>query len=81
LTGDTSAIPASARLLLAAKLEVIYQLPCIAAGDRSLGTPACAVATDHALNECDTCAKEGFFAYQQTSWAKRRPDSRRNRAA
>ncbi|HUD75054.1 MAG TPA: hypothetical protein VMQ76_08270 [Terracidiphilus sp.] len=58
--------------LLAAKVgSVIYQLPCNCRCDRSLGHTSLrsCYETTHST-ECDTCAKEGFFAYQQTKLGK-----------
>ena len=52
----------------AAKIgNVIYQLPCNCRCDRALGHTSLRSCYEglHGA-ECDTCAKEGFYAYQQT---------------
>ena len=51
--------------------SVIYQLPCNCRCDRALGHTSLrsCYETTHST-ECDTCAKEGFFAYQQTKLGK-----------
>jgi hypothetical protein len=57
---------------LATKIgNVIYQLPCNCRCDRSLGHTSLrsCYETVHST-ECSTCAKEGFFAYQQTKLGK-----------
>ena len=47
--------------------NVVYQLPCNCRCDRALGHTSLrsCFETNHGT-ECSTCAKEGFFAYQQT---------------
>jgi len=52
----------------AAKIgKVLYQLPCNCRCDRELGHTSLRSCYEglHGA-ECDTCAKEGFYAYQQT---------------
>ena len=51
--------------------NVIYQLPCNCRCDRALGHTSLrsCFETLHGT-ECSTCAKEGFFAYQQTKLGK-----------
>ena len=56
----------------AAKVSnVLYQLPCNCRCDRALGHTSLrsCFETLHGT-ECSTCAKEGFFAYQQTKLGK-----------
>ena len=50
---------------------VVYQLPCNCRCDRSLGHTSLRSCFEglHGT-ECSTCAKEGFFAYQQTKLGK-----------
>jgi len=50
---------------------VVYQLPCYCRCDRALGHKSLrsCFETDHGT-ECSTCAKEGFFAYEQTKLGK-----------
>ena len=50
---------------------VIYQLPCNCRCDRALGHTSLRSCFEglHGT-ECSTCAKEGFFAYQQTKAGK-----------
>ena len=50
---------------------VVYQLPCNCRCDRALGHTSLrsCFETLHGT-ECSTCAKEGFFAYQQTKAGK-----------
>jgi hypothetical protein len=57
---------------LAAKVSsVIYQLPCNCRCDRALGHTSLRSCYETAHStECDTCAKEGFYAYQQTKAGK-----------
>jgi hypothetical protein len=57
---------------VAAKVSsVIYQLPCNCRCDRALGHTSLRSCYENAHStECDTCAKEGFFAYQQTKLGK-----------
>lgn len=47
--------------------NVLYQLPCNCRCDRSLGHTSLRSCFEglHGA-ECSTCAKEGFYAYQQT---------------
>src|SRR3954464_2803561 len=51
--------------------SVIYQLPCSCRCDRALGHTSLrsCFETLHGT-ECSTCAKEGFYAYQQTKLGK-----------
>jgi hypothetical protein len=51
--------------------NVVYQLPCNCRCDRALGHTSLrsCFETLHGT-ECSTCAKEGFFAYQQTRLGK-----------
>jgi hypothetical protein len=51
--------------------NVVYQLPCNCRCDRALGHTSLrsCFETNHGT-ECSTCAKEGFFAYQQTRLGK-----------
>ena len=51
--------------------NVVYQLPCNCRCDRALGHTSLrsCFETLHGT-ECSTCAKEGFFAYQQTRKGK-----------
>lgn len=51
--------------------NVLYQLPCNCRCDRALGHTSLrsCFETLHG-SECSTCAKEGFFAYQQTKLGK-----------
>jgi hypothetical protein len=51
--------------------NVLYQLPCNCRCDRALGHTSLrsCFETLHGA-ECSTCAKEGFFAYQQTKLGK-----------
>jgi hypothetical protein len=56
----------------AAKVSsVLYQLPCNCRCDRALGHTSLrsCFETIHGT-ECSTCAKEGFYAYQQTKLGK-----------
>jgi len=50
---------------------VIYQLPCNCRCDRALGHTSLRSCFEglHGT-ECSTCAKEGFYAYQQTRLGK-----------
>jgi len=51
--------------------SVIYQLPCNCRCDRALGHTSLRSCYETAHStECDTCAKEGFFAYYQTKAGK-----------
>ena len=51
--------------------NVLYQLPCYCRCDRALGHTSLRSCFEglHGA-ECSTCAKEGFFAYQQTRLGK-----------
>jgi hypothetical protein len=51
---------------------VLYQLPCNCRCDRALGHTSLRSCFEglHGT-ECSTCAKEGFFAYQQTKLGKK----------
>jgi hypothetical protein len=51
--------------------NVLYQLPCNCRCDRALGHTSLrsCFETLHGA-ECSTCAKEGFYAYQQTKLGK-----------
>jgi len=51
--------------------NVLYQLPCNCRCDRALGHTSLRSCYEglHGT-ECDTCAKEAFFAYQQTKLGK-----------
>jgi hypothetical protein len=51
--------------------NVIYQLPCNCRCDRALGHTSLRSCFEgmHGT-ECSTCAKEGFYAYQQTKLGK-----------
>jgi hypothetical protein len=51
--------------------SVVYQLPCNCRCDKSLGHTSLRSCFEglHGT-ECSTCAKEGFFAYQQTKLGK-----------
>jgi hypothetical protein len=47
--------------------SVVYQLPCNCRCDRSLGHTSLRSCFENVHGtECSTCAKEGFYAYQQT---------------
>jgi len=51
--------------------SVIYQLPCNCRCDRELGHTSLRSCYETAHStECSTCAKEGFYAYQQTKLGK-----------
>ena len=52
--------------------NVVYQLPCNCRCDRALGHTSLRSCFEglHGT-ECSTCAKEGFFAYQQTKLGKK----------
>jgi hypothetical protein len=73
LTGASSQFPWQARAYQdAAKVaNVLYQLPCNCRCDRALGHTSLrsCFETLHGA-ECATCAKEGFFAFQQTRLGK-----------
>jgi Protein of unknown function with PCYCGC motif len=51
--------------------NVVYQLPCNCRCDRALGHTSLRSCFEglHGT-ECSTCAKEGFYAYQQTKLGK-----------
>lgn len=51
--------------------SVVYQLPCNCRCDRALGHTSLRSCFEglHGT-ECSTCAKEGFYAYQQTKLGK-----------
>jgi hypothetical protein len=56
----------------AAKISgVLYQLPCYCRCDKALGHTSLRSCFEglHGA-ECSTCAKEGFYAYQQTKLGK-----------
>ncbi|WP_058188306.1 PCYCGC motif-containing (lipo)protein [Terracidiphilus gabretensis] len=73
LTGDNFRYAWQAHVYQqAAKVgNVIYQLPCNCRCDRNLGHTSLrsCFETLHGA-ECSTCAKEGFYAYQQTKLGK-----------
>jgi hypothetical protein len=73
LTGSNSRYPWQLHAYQdAAKVSnVLYQLPCNCRCDRALGHTSLrsCFETLHGA-ECATCAKEGFFAYQQTRLGK-----------
>jgi hypothetical protein len=51
--------------------NVVYQLPCNCRCDRALGHTSLRSCFEGAHGtECSTCAKEGFYAYQQTKLGK-----------
>jgi hypothetical protein len=73
LTGENFRFPWQTHVYQqAAKVSsVLYQLPCNCRCDRSLGHTSLrsCFETIHGT-ECSTCAKEGFYAYQQTKLGK-----------
>ena len=73
LTGDNSRYPWQLHVYqqVAKVGSVVYQLPCNCRCDRALGHTSLrsCFETLHGA-ECSTCAKEGFFAYQQTKLGK-----------
>ena len=73
LTGDSFRYPWQVHVYQqAAKISnVLYQLPCNCRCDRSLGHTSLRSCYEglHGT-ECSTCAKEGFYAYQQTKLGK-----------
>ena len=73
LTGDNFRYPWQVHVYQdAAKVcKVLYQLPCNCRCDRALGHTSLRSCFEglHGT-ECSTCAKEGFFAYQQTKLGK-----------
>jgi hypothetical protein len=51
--------------------SVLYQLPCNCRCDRALGHTSLRSCFEGVHGtECSTCAKEGFFAFQQTKLGK-----------
>ena len=73
LTGDNFRYPWQVHVYQdAAKVSgVLYQLPCNCHCDRALGHTSLRSCFEglHGT-ECGVCAKEGFFAYQQTKLGK-----------
>jgi hypothetical protein len=73
LTGENFRYPWQVHVYQqAAKISaVLYQLPCNCRCDRALGHTSLRSCFEgmHGT-ECSTCAKEGFFAYQQTKLGK-----------
>ena len=73
LSGESFRFPWQAHVYQeAAKVgSVLYQLPCYCHCDRALGHTSLRSCFEglHGA-ECSTCAKEGFFAYQQTKLGK-----------
>jgi hypothetical protein len=73
LTGDNFRFPWQIHVYqqVAKVGNVAYQLPCNCRCDRALGHTSLrsCFETLHGT-ECSTCAKEGFFAYQQTKLGK-----------
>lgn len=73
LTGDNFRYPWQVHVYQdAAKVSgVLYQLPCNCRCDRALGHTSLRSCFEglHGT-ECSTCAKEGFFAYQQAKLGK-----------
>ncbi|HUB30325.1 MAG TPA: CYCXC family (seleno)protein [Terracidiphilus sp.] len=73
LTGENFSYPWQVHVYQdAAKVSsVLYQLPCYCRCDRALGHTSLRSCFEglHGT-ECSTCAKEGFFAYQQTKLGK-----------
>ena len=73
LTGDNFRYPWQVHVYQdAAKVSgVLYQLPCNCRCDRALGHTSLRNCFEglHGT-ECSTCAKEGFFAYQQAKLGK-----------
>ena len=73
LTGDGFRYPWQTHVYQdAAKVSgVLYQLPCNCRCDRALGHTSLRSCFEgmHGA-ECSTCAKEGFYAYQQTKLGK-----------
>src|ERR1700691_5325337 len=73
LTGENFRYPWQAHVYKEAPLvsSVLYQLPCNCRCDRALGHTSLRSCFEglHGT-ECSTCAKEGFFAYQQTRLGK-----------
>ena len=51
--------------------NVVYQLPCNCRCDRALGHTSLRSCFENLHGtECSTCAKEGFYAYEQTRLGK-----------
>jgi hypothetical protein len=73
LTGDNFRYPWQVHVYeqVAKVGNVAYQLPCNCRCDRALGHTSLrsCFETLHGT-ECSTCAKEGFFAYQQSKLGK-----------
>ena len=73
LTGENFRYPWQVHVyqLVARVSSVAYQLPCNCRCDRALGHTSLRSCFEglHGT-ECSTCAKEGFFAYQQTKLGK-----------
>ena len=73
LTGENFRYPWQVHVYQqAAKVgNVLYQLPCYCHCDRALGHTSLRSCFEglHGT-ECSTCAKEGFYAYQQTKLGK-----------
>jgi hypothetical protein len=73
LTGENFRYPWQAHVYqqVAHVSNVVYQLPCNCRCDRALGHTSLRSCFEglHGT-ECSTCAKEGFFAYQQTKLGK-----------
>lgn len=73
LTGDHFQYPWQVHVYQqAAKVgNVLYQLPCNCRCDRALGhTSLRSCFEGYHGTECDTCAAEAFYAYQQTKLGK-----------
>ena len=73
LTGDNFRYPWQVHVYQdAAKVSgVLYQLPCNCRCDRALGHTSLRSCFEGVHGtECSTCAKEGFFAYQQAKLGK-----------
>jgi len=73
LTGENFRYPWQVHVYQdAAKVSnVLYQLPCNCRCDRALGHTSLRSCFEGVHGtECSTCAKEGFFAYQQTKLGK-----------
>ncbi|MGA2674904.1 MAG: PCYCGC motif-containing (lipo)protein [Terracidiphilus sp.] len=73
LTGENFRYPWQVHVYQqAAKIgNVLYQLPCNCRCDRALGHTSLRSCYENTHStECSTCAKEGFFAYQQTKLGK-----------
>jgi len=73
LTGENFRYPWQAHVYqdVAKVGDVAYQLPCNCRCDRALGHTSLRSCFEglHGT-ECSTCAKEGFYAYQQTKLGK-----------